>query len=343
MKILITGSSGFIGTFLSRRLIKDGHEVVGLDIRPPKTNKDQSSFVLGDVLNPGDVAMAAKGVDAIMHLAAEHHDFGVAEEDFHKVNVEGTGNVLDCAGRLGIKKFIFYSSVAVYGNHEGGVTEDIPQDPVNPYGRSKLEAEKLLHIWTSQDRSREVAVIRPSVVFGPENYANMYKLIESIYKNRFFFVGKGDNIKTAAYVENLVDATLFLAERLKPGIDTYNYSDYPQMTISETTGTIAQCLSRDIPKIKIPLGLAVISAGIFDLLGKITGRNFPITAFRIKKFNMPTHFESRKIRELGFTQRIELPEGFRRTAEWYLSDRPAPAAVHRGLRDKALVEKESYV
>lgn len=343
MKILIIGNTGFIGSFLAQKLMDKGYEIAGLDVNSTDNKNNLFRFVRGSILNPEDIMKAATGVDAIINLAAKHHDFGVSEEEFFKVNVQGTRNILNCASRLGIKRFIFYSSVAVYGNYKVGVTEKMLPNPVNPYGRSKLEAEKLIQDWVVQDRTREVLIIRPSVVFGPENYANMYKLIDSIYKKRFFFVGRGNNIKTAAYVENLVDATVFLIERLKPGIDTYNYSDYPQMTSNQIVRIITQCLSCNIPKLKIPLRPAVIAASIFDLLGKITGCNFPITAFRIKKFNMPTHFESRKIRKLGFRQRIDLPEGYRRTAEWYLNKR-TPASMSRpAFKSKALIKEGSYV
>jgi nucleoside-diphosphate-sugar epimerase len=321
MKALIIGNTGFIGSFLTQKLIDKGYEITGLDVNSNDNYRDSFRFVQGSILNPDDIMKAATGTDVIINLAAKHQDFGVSEKEFFEVNVQGTRNILDCASRLGIKKFIFYSSVAVYGNHEIGVTEETPLNPVNPYGRSKLEAEKLIHDWAAQEPTREVVIIRPAVVFGPQNYANMYKLIDSIYKKRFFFVGQGDNIKSVAYVENLVDATIFLLESLKPGIAIYNYSDYHQMTISETVRTIAQYLPSGIPKIKIPLGPAVVAAGVFDLLGKVTGHNFPITSFRIKKFNMPTHFESSKIRESGFRQRIDLSAGFRKTVEWYLGRR----------------------
>ena len=98
-------------------------------------------------------------------------------------------------------------------------------------------------------------------------------------------------------------------------------SDYPQMTIEEIVRLIAHNLSRGMPRFKLPLGFALAAAGIFDLLGKITKYNFPITAYRIKKFNTSTHHKSDKIRELGFKQPVSLPDGFARMIRWYLSNK----------------------
>ena len=318
MKILLIGNSGFIGTYLSKKLLSSGHEVVGMDINPPKDEKSVSDFHLGDVTNLQDIIKASFGVEAIINLAAKHHDFGVSRDEFFKVNVQGTKNALDCATKYGIKKFIFYSSVAIYGDVKTFSTEDTLPAPVNDYGRSKLEAEKLINVWAYEDSTRQAVIIRPTVVFGANNYANMYNLIDKIYRKRFIFVGEGKNIKSVAYVENLVDATIFLIQKFKTGLEIYNYSDYPQMTSQEISIIISHYLNRNIPNLKFPLNAAIVLASVFDLTAKFTGYNFPITAARIKKFNTSTYHKSEKIRALGFEPKIELSDGFRRMAEWYL-------------------------
>lgn len=320
MKILIIGNTGFIGQFLIEKLTKMGHKVTGLDINPPsETLKKLCECIIGDILSPEDVLRAAQGIDMIITLAAKHQDFGVTRAEFFKVNETGTKILLDCASKSEIKKIIFYSTVAVYGTQKEPTTEDTLPTPDNDYGESKLAAEKLIQEWVKEDKSRCVIVIRPTVVFGPSNYANMYNLINKIYKKKFFFVGKGDNIKSVAYVENLADANIFLIDKLKPGIQIFNYSDEPQMNISQIIKTITNYMPHTIPKIKIPLTPALILTSIFDFLGKLMGYNFPITAARIKKFATSTHHKADKIRKLGFKQKIEIREGFRKMVEWYLN------------------------
>ena len=330
MKILVVGNAGFIGSFLTRRLAENGYEVVGMDINPNGHKENLSNFILGNIQEPEEIIKAAQGVDVIINLAAKHHDFGVSRDEFFGVNVQGTQNILDCASQLGIKKVVFYSTVAVYGNIKSYTTENTATNPVSNYGKSKLAAEKLVCAWTTQDRSREAIIIRPTVVFGPTNYANMYNLIDKIYKKKFIFVGKGNNIKSVAYVENLVQATIFLIERMHPGIEIYNYSDYPQMTIEQTVVNITRNIPHNIPKVKIPLRPTLALASVIDLLEKITGYNFPITANRIKKFNTQTHHNSDKIRNIGFEPPIALSEGVRKTVKWYLENRNNHKKVGEG-------------
>jgi len=319
MKILIIGYTGFIGQFLTKKLVQKNHQVIGLDINSPSIEQEKicENFI-GDILSPDDVTKAAQGVDMIIVLAAKHHDFGVTREEFFRVNEGGVKNLLDCVSKLGIKKIIFYSSVAVYGTQEGATNEMTLPTPDTDYGESKLAAENVIHDWVNKDRNRCVIIIRPTVVFGPYNYANVYNLIDKIYRKKFLFVGNGNNIKSVAYVANLVDANIFLIERLKPGVQIFNYSDEPQMSIEQIVNIIIKYMPHGIPKIRIPLALAVSSGSVFDFLAKLTGYNFPITGSRMKKFATSTHHKSDKIRKLGFKQRIDVKEGFRRMIEWYL-------------------------
>lgn len=322
MKILVIGSTGFIGQFLVKKLVEKKHEVIGLDINPgPEELSKLCTCLVGNMLSPEDILKAAQDVDLIITLAAKHHDFGVTREEFFHVNETGTQILLDCAAKLQIKKLIFYSSVAVYGTSDEPSTENTIPQPDNDYGESKLAAEKVIQKWVDDDISRSIVIIRPSVIFGANNFANVYNLIDKIYKKKFIFVGKGENIKSVAYVENLVDANIFLIDKLKPGIQIFSYSDEPQMTIAQIVDVIGTYLPSGPPKIKLPLFLAVSLGSIFDILAKITGRNLPITAARMKKFATPTHHTSKKIREQGFVQKIEIAEGFRRMIDWYLVNR----------------------
>jgi GlcNAc-P-P-Und epimerase len=320
MKILVIGSEGFIGRFLTQDLLGLGHGVVGLDVRQAEDGRRSYPLVLGDILNETTVLKAAEGVDVVINLAAKHHDFGISREDFFLINETGTKKLLRCLTGLKIRKFIFFSSVAVYGDIPECSSEDKPLTPSNDYGESKLAAEELINAWAAEDSSRSVVVIRPTVVFGPYNYANMHRLIEMIYKRRFLFVGPGDNIKTVTYVENLVDATLFLLSRMKPGIDFYNYADYPHYTASKLVSFINRCLDRKDFSWHLPLKPILLVAGIIDWLGNITKINFPITAKRIAKINAVTWHGSEKIRSLGFVQKVSIEEGLKKMVDWYLAE-----------------------
>lgn len=319
MKILVTGSAGFIGSLICRAFMKDGINVRGFDSRCSADELDSFECIVGDIRNKELLLKAVESVDAVVHLIAMHHDFGIVESEYFEINEEATNDLLNCCSKAGVKKFVFFSSVAVYGTQSEPTNENTPPKPDTPYGCSKLAAEKVVMQWQREDPTRQVVIIRPTVVFGPENYANMYNLINQIFKGKFIFVGNGNNIKSIAYVENLVEATKFLLYRINPGIDVYNYSDEPQMTTKAIVEKIFYYLEKPMPKITIPLWLAVGFGSIFDVLGKITGYNFPITGQRTKKFCTETHHKADKILKEGFQPSISLDEGYKRTIHWFLN------------------------
>ena len=143
MKIFITGNLGFIGSYLSEELIMENHSLIGYDIQEHKGNVGYPS-AQGDVR---DVLRLQQSIphdtELIIHLAAEHKDFGVSEDEYFDVNERGTQYLLECATKYNINKFIFYSSVAIYGNQKFTTEETVPE-PGNPYGASKLAAENLI-------------------------------------------------------------------------------------------------------------------------------------------------------------------------------------------------------
>jgi nucleoside-diphosphate-sugar epimerase len=316
MNILIIGSEGFIGGFLIEKLMARGHSITGMDVRPERGVKKYKYFQ-GDILDPDGLSGAMRGQDLVINLAAKHHDFGISREEFFQINEQGTKNVLAVMSRQGIGKFIFFSTVAVYGEVDGCSSEATPVNPANDYGESKLAAERLIALWLEEDRSREALVIRPTVVFGPNNFANTYKLIDTIYKRRYVPVGPGDNIKSMSYVENLAEAAVFLMEKMAPGMAVYNYSDYDHLTSGEVIDVIHTCLGRKPGSVRIPLKPVLMVTGVVDMLAKVTGINFPITANRIKKLNMRTWHGSDKVRALGFKQKVSLKDGLKKMVDWY--------------------------
>jgi nucleoside-diphosphate-sugar epimerase len=318
MRILATGSSGFIARFLIPQLLSMGHEVIGVDIRLGPQFGDGFHFIQGNILDP-DILNGSMGpIDLVIHLAAEHKDFGVPDSLYHKVNVDGTVNLLRCATRCAVRKFLLFSSVAVYGTTSVPTYEGLMPSPDLPYGASKLLAERAVLEWTQVGGNRASIIIRPTVVFGPFNYANMYRLIQAVAKRRYITVGDGRNIKSVAYVENLTSATVFLIDRMKAGVDTFNYSDTPHFTTNELVRCIAGQLGLRVPLVRIPKALALTCALPFDALAKATGRDLPLTAKRIEKFTLATHHLAEKIRDQGYNQPYALEEGIHKTIEWYL-------------------------
>lgn len=314
---LVTGHAGFIGRFLVQKLVLRGHRVRGIDISPcPRTGPFQE-HVIGNILDETSVRGALENVDCIIHLAAEHKDFGVTESQYFLVNKKGTENLLRLASERQIKKFMLFSSVAVYGNQQA-TTEDTSPYPTTPYGSSKLEGENALKAWVAEQSSREAVIIRPSVVFGPRNNANIFRLIKQVCDRKFVWVGSGEPIKSIAYVENLVDAALFLLGRMKPGLEIFNYADTPHMKTKELVELIATKAGVSLPRVHVPLPVALSIAQVFDGLGVVLNHDFPLTSARIRKFATPTYHTAEKIRAVGFVPRYSIEEGIAENVKWYL-------------------------
>ncbi|CAG1010744.1 N-acetyl-alpha-D-glucosaminyl-diphospho-ditrans, octacis-undecaprenol 4-epimerase [Phycisphaerales bacterium] len=332
MRILVTGGSGFIGRYFHELLTGSGayggHQTTILDLVKPTWNHAPSAYVQGDVRDRGAVEQAMRGCDAVLHLAAAHHDFGIAEPTFFSVN-EGSAKVIgDVADGLGVRRVCFYSTVAIYGDAPEPRHEDTRPEPFNPYGKSKLAGERVWEAWASRGEGRSCLVIRPTVTFGPRNFANMYTLIRQIDRGRFVSVGDGSNIKSLSYVENIVEATMHVWSLPgRPAFDPYNYIDKPDLSSREIVEQVYVSLGRQAPRMHIPLGLACAAALPFDLVIKATGKNLPISSARIKKLCTQTKFEADKLLATGFKPRVTLREGIDRMVKWYLAEGRAQKAV----------------
>lgn len=313
--ILITGASGFIGSHFRNYLTRQ--KIVNLDLVEP-AHDALSQFVKGDIRIASDIrrAVHGKNIKSIISLAAKHHDFGIGHDEYFDTNEEATQTLCEVAAEHGIKEIIFFSSVAVYGIREEISTEAMEPSPDGPYGASKLAGERVLAKWVEEDPSRKVVIMRPALVFGPNNMANMFNLIRQIDSGLYFHLGKADNIKSIAYVENVVKATLFLKERMKPGIAVYNYADEPQLTSRQIGTIIAELLDKKI-RITVPKIFGILMGIPFDVLIKISGKNLPVSSTRIKKLATQTYHSGQKIFSEGFKPSFSSIEGLKKMVEWY--------------------------
>lgn len=313
-KLLMTGASGFIGSHFHNVLPHE--QIVNLDLNAPKF-KNKAHFVKGDIRKIEDVerALATQDCDTILSLAAEHKDFGISRDDYFKTNEFGTKVLCDAATKKGIKNFIFYSSVAIYGNNTTPSDEEMTPNPSNHYGASKLAGEKVLRAWAAEDPERKVLVIRPVVVYGERNLANMYRLIEQIRKGRYFHIGEGKNVKSIAYVRNLVAGTMHLMQKMEPGFHAFNYADEPQLSSREIANTISQALGKNNP-LTLPYALVYAMGIPFDIAIKLTGKDLPISTNRVKKFCTETYHTASKIRNAGFVPEYSNVTGLQRMVKW---------------------------
>lgn len=315
-KIIITGGSGFIGTHIIS--MNPDTEFVNVDIRKPKADLNNCISIIADVRNEEQLRPVFEqfNCSCIFHLAAAHKDFGVEQDEYFSVNEGGSALLCRLASEFKIPKIIFYSSVAVYGEREEPTNDYTNPKPTNDYGASKLAAEQVITNWLKADEERTAIILRPALVFGEGNVANMFRLIDQINRGRYFNVGKGDNIKSTAYVKNLAEATMYLYQHQQKGLHVYNYADEPHLRTAEIGLTIASALGKPKPK-SVPRSLLLLMAKPFDVLIKLSGRDLPISSMRVKKYGSQTYHKAQQVFAEGFRPRYSTQEGLARMVAWY--------------------------
>lgn len=312
MKIAIIGGSGFVGSRLIEELKKSENNIL------KNIDKQQSPFykditTIGNVLDREALIQQLAGQDAVVLLAAEHRDDVTPKTLYYDVNVQGMRNVLEAMDANNIKRIVFTSSVAVYGLNKVNPDENHPVDPFNEYGITKWQAEEVLQEWYKNDNSKNVNILRPTVIFGERNRGNVYNLLKQISSGKFMMIGNGNNKKSMAYVGNIVSFIKFLIENKTTGYNVFNYIDKPDFTMNELVAHISVVLEKKIPTTKIPYALGMLGGFGFDILAKISGKKLSISSVRVKKFCATTQFDAGKVTKEGFIPPYTLGQGLKNT------------------------------
>ncbi len=290
------------------------------DLRPSQAFPELSSCY--DVRRQETLTELIRGASAIVNHAAAHRDDVRPLSLYAEINVQGAEQVCAAAREAGIQKIVFTSSVAVYGFQAFPVDENGPFEPSNECGRTKLQAEGVYRAWAAEDQSRTLVIVRPSVVFGEGNRGNVYTLVKQIATGRFLMVGQGKNIRSMAYVGN-VAAFLMHALTLGPGTVIFNYADGLDMDTRTLVELIRSCLNQSGSLRRVPK-IAVFAGGyLFDIVAQLTGRTFPISAIRIRKFCESTQVRAKQIAQSGFVPPYTLRDGLTRTIQFEFPQKSA--------------------
>lgn len=214
-RVLVTGGSGLIGSYVVKELLKRQHEVVIYDIKKNIYNQDDKlvTFQWGSVLDPFSLSLAAKGCDYVIHLAAL---MGVQKTEKNKlaclyINIQGTINVLEASIKENIKKLVFTSSSEVYGNSRvTPISEDVPLAPISVYGVSKLTSEEYLRAY-KHEYGLDYSVVRYFNVYGNLQETNFVipRFVKMVKEGTAPTVyGDGSQIRTFCHVEDAASGTV---------------------------------------------------------------------------------------------------------------------------------------
>lgn len=317
MEITFIGGSGFVGTRLIELLKEDStnySKIKNIDLLQSHFHPEVTE--IGDVRDQACMDEKLQDTDCVILLAAQHRDDVHPTSLYYETNVGGMEKTLKAMEKNGVKRIVFYSSVAVYGLNKKNPNEEHPADPFNHYGKSKWQAEVVLQKWYKTHPDWNINIIRPTVIFGERNRGNVYNLLKQIASGKFLMVGNGNNKKSMAYVGNIVAFTKFLMENKTTGYNVYNYIDKPDFNMNELVGHVSKVLNKHIPTTHFPYWLGMLGGYGFDLLAKITGKKLTVSSVRVKKFCATTEFDATKVKETGFKAPYTLGEGLARTLEF---------------------------
>lgn len=265
MKILITGSNGFIGSNLTNHL-KQAYTVIGQG-RIGTNVSNNIDFFEVDISGKSQWNSCLSGVNTIVHLAAVAHNNSIDLDLIHEVNVKGTLNLAQQAVDNGVKRFVFISSIGVLGNRTYGKPFDELSitAPHSEYAASKLQAEnELLKI--AHKTGLEVVIIRPVLVYGAGAPGNFGKLVRLVQKMPFLPFALCKNKRSFVSVDNLVDFISTCIDHPKAKNEIFCISDMDDVSIYELTNRIAKGLSTSLLQLPIPIFM-------FKLAGVLTGKS----------------------------------------------------------------------
>jgi UDP-glucose 4-epimerase len=267
MKILVTGAAGFLGSWICERLVKDGHEVIGIDnlLGGYEDNvPSQVKFIKGDAGDPELLARISKGVDIIYHLAAAPHE-GLSVFSPYLVTKHTyltSVAVYIAAIKNKIKRVIFTSSMARYGENKIPFTEDMIPKPKDPYGVAKVASEQLFEIMY-EAFGIEYVVAVPHNIIGPrQKYDDPYRNVVSIFINRMLqgkqpiIYGDGEQKRTFSDVRDCVDCLIKMMDpEIVPSGEIINIGPGPDhnfISINELAKLIAEKLNFELNPIYVP-------------------------------------------------------------------------------------------
>lgn len=260
MRILVTGASGFVGRALVARLsAMTAHDVVAAVRRPvDDLPEGVTSVQVAGLDENADWGGALNGVDVIVHAAARVHVMHdrVADPlaEFRKVNVVGTLNLARQAAAAGVRRFVLVSSIKVNGEQTypgKPFRPDDPPKPLDPYGVSKLEAERGLLDLTSASRM-EVAIVRPPLVYGPGVKANFLNLMKALHQGLPLPLGGIDNRRSLVFLDNLVDLLMVCITHPGARNEIFLAGDGTDLSTTELCRLLGEALGRRARLLPIP-------------------------------------------------------------------------------------------
>jgi nucleoside-diphosphate-sugar epimerase len=333
MKLLVTGGTGFIGSHLAEAGRRRGAEVVvlGLTDRPEEQAntellRRQGIEVLGgSITDEALCRRAVQGATHVFHLAVAMREGGKRDDFFESVNLEGTRRLLEASVAEGVQRFVYCSTIGIFGHRVPGVTtEATPLAPGNIYERTKVSAEALVRE-VGAGRGLPYVILRPADVYGPRDQ-RLLKLFAGVNRGRFPLFGRGDGRRHMIYVDDVVSGFFKACERDEALGQALILAGPRPCTLRELIAEVQAALGRPRYGRRLPLQPMLMLSAVVEDVCQALGVDPPIYRRRMDFFWSDVEFDtSRARRVLDWAPTVDLPEGIRRTRDDYRRAGALPA------------------
>lgn len=326
-RVVVFGGTGFIGTHLCQHLLQ--HELADtiflVDVAPPRKAtyarhlqhglaNSRVHFVEWDVRNPIPDNLIPSSVDLTFNFAAVHREPGHQPIEYYQTNLRGAENVCTWTSSMNCSRMVFTSSISPYGPCDERKDEESLPAPETPYGGSKLVAEKIHLIWQSKSPDRRLLILRPGVVFGPGENGNVTRLVRSLIKGYFVYVGNKDTRKAGLYIRELARVMQFgieHQERTGEAVTLFNAGMCPTPRLEDFVNAIREVAELKRTPLAVPRRLLLGVSYPVDAVSRVFGIKQPVSPVRIRKLYRSTHVEPTRLRQLGYHWEYSLEGAFR--------------------------------
>jgi nucleoside-diphosphate-sugar epimerase len=319
MKVLVTGSSGFLGGHVAEILSHRGDHVRAL-VRATSNRKHLQSLpnvelFEGAVEDLPRVREALDGVDAVVHAA------GLVKarntDEFFAVNVGGTSNLVEASRGRRLKRFVHVSSLEACGPSQDGTPIALDQEnPISAYGRSKLAAEKVV---LAAKNDVPVVILRPGAIYGPRD-GEILEAFKSIRRGLLPLVAGGEAKAVWIYATDCAEACVRAIDVDVPSGKTYFVDDgYGPIAQSQMLADAERAMGkRALVRANLPVPFLMTIARGLEALGQMTNRPVMLTRDKANVLlqNWVSSSEDTR-RELGWEPKVRWPEGVERAVRWY--------------------------
>jgi len=323
MRALVTGASGFTGGYLVKNLLEHGYEVRAL-VRPTskidQLKKCAVEFVFGDIQSKDEMMSATQDIDIVFHIAALYRSANVPDADYWGVNVIGTENVMEAALKNGVRRVVHCSTGGVHGHVENPpATENSAFNPGDVYQESKLEGERVA-LFYCREKGLPVTIVRPIGIYGPGDM-RMLKMYRMIQDRKFIMFGGGNAFYHLTYVTDTVEGIRLAAESSDAVGQAYIIAGERYLTLNQFAELIAIELGVPRPSLHLPVWPLYFAGFLCEKVCIPLRIQPPIFRRRVDIFVKDRAFDiSKAKRELGYQPQVDLQEGIRRTAKWYIEN-----------------------